>query len=230
MGIIYKATLPNGKSYVGFTKKELEKRKIEHFKSSKNGSNSLFHKAIRKYGFDKIEWKILKIDDDNFMLLNFYEGFYIKEEKTHFMENGYNMTWGGEAGSNKQWRMNLSEEDWENHVEQLKFNLSKSWKSEKRKNAMKESWENEQRRKDASSRMKNIWASRDKTQISNKISTSLKKSFKEGSIKVKKEHLTLITEKAKIAVKGSKWYNDGVRNYRLFDSDTRIIKLNRGKI
>ena len=230
MGIIYKATFSNGKSYVGYTKKILQKRKNEHLKSSVEGSNFIFHKAIRKYGFDDLKWEVLQKHDDEMLLQNYHEGVWIKEEKSHFTENGYNMTWGGEGGSNEYWKSTLSENEWEDHIQVLKHNLSKTWKSQKRFNALKESWKNEDRKNAASERMKNIWRSKDKFEIGEKISNSLKKSREDGKYTNEKEHLKNITEKAKLATKGSKWYNDGVKNYRLFETDERISKLHKGKI
>lgn len=58
--IIYCATSPSGKKYIGQTKMNLEKRKLQHkFLSSKN-STSAFHCAIRKYGYDHFIWVILE--------------------------------------------------------------------------------------------------------------------------------------------------------------------------
>lgn len=56
--IIYKATcVITGKSYVGQTKKSLRQRIREH---NKDKSNSVFHKAIRKYGKQNFIWSIIK--------------------------------------------------------------------------------------------------------------------------------------------------------------------------
>ena len=49
----------NGKIYIGYTHKSLEKRIIEHKSSSKNGSYYLLHKALQKYGSDNFSWEII---------------------------------------------------------------------------------------------------------------------------------------------------------------------------
>ena len=92
--IIYKATNKvNNKSYIGQTIKPLEKRQSEHLRSSIKNSNFAFHRAIRKYGKENFEWKILceckDIDE-----LNLLEEKYIKEYGT-FGKSGYNMNTGG---------------------------------------------------------------------------------------------------------------------------------------
>ena len=61
-GIIYKATSPSGKVYIGQTIKTLKKRKIEHFSRAFNKNNlynTKFYYAIRKYGKYAFSWKIL---------------------------------------------------------------------------------------------------------------------------------------------------------------------------
>ena len=58
--VVYCATFPNDKKYVGITRRKLRYRIREHKKHSDDGSNTLFHKAIRKYGFDNVCWNILK--------------------------------------------------------------------------------------------------------------------------------------------------------------------------
>jgi group I intron endonuclease len=101
---IYKCVnLTNGKVYIGYTNKPLEKRIIEHKTSAKNGSNYLFHKAIRKYGFEVFNWQIIFESLDKNFILNKMEKFFIKENNSYY-ENGfgYNMTFGGQGGmSNK---------------------------------------------------------------------------------------------------------------------------------
>lgn len=94
--LIYKATLPNGKSYIGLTIKTIEERKIEHRCVSKNQCNYYFHRAIRKYGWENIKWEILEDDINDFEYLKERETFNILKYDT-FMPNGYNMTLGGEG-------------------------------------------------------------------------------------------------------------------------------------
>jgi len=91
MGIIYKFTSPSGKSYIGQTKRDIEKRKREHFKCP--GSCILLESAIKKYG-DKMEFEILvEVNDQH---LDKYETQFINVYNT-LEPNGYNIRTGGSA-------------------------------------------------------------------------------------------------------------------------------------
>ena len=59
--LIYKASFPNNKCYIGLTRTSLSQRKSEHKSRTKDKKykNILFYNAIRKYGFDSIIWSIL---------------------------------------------------------------------------------------------------------------------------------------------------------------------------
>lgn len=103
-GYVYKCLcLISNKIYVGLTTSNLEKRKKEHIYSSFNEKSenykSHFHSAIRKYGIENFEWKIVvsleseSLEDLNISLREL-EKFYIK--KFNSFENGYNLTPGGE--------------------------------------------------------------------------------------------------------------------------------------
>jgi len=89
----------NGKVYIGYTHKSLHKRTIEHKCLAKKGSNFLFHKAIRKYGFEFFKWEVIFESLDKNFLLDEMEGYFIKQNNS-FYENGfgYNMTFGGDCG------------------------------------------------------------------------------------------------------------------------------------
>ena len=96
--IIYKVkNLINGKIYIGQTIRTLDQRKKDHFKHIRAGSNVYFHKALRKYGDNNFEWKIID-KAENIEELNDLEIRYIKEYNS-FIDyddsNGYNMTEGG---------------------------------------------------------------------------------------------------------------------------------------
>ena len=57
-GIVYKATSPSGKTYIGQTVSSLKKRIRKH----KNDSNRLYYafaRAIKKYGVDNFIWEVL---------------------------------------------------------------------------------------------------------------------------------------------------------------------------
>lgn len=96
MYIIYLASSPSNKKYIGFTSRSLEIRIMEHFSQAKLGSCHVFHKALRKYG-KKVEWEILEQFETENEALN-KEKYYIKFYKTRdYDNNGYNSTDGGEG-------------------------------------------------------------------------------------------------------------------------------------
>ena len=86
--IIYKATFPNNKCYIGQTTKEFHIRKNRHKNDAKSGSNYKFHRAIRKYGWNNLKWLILENNINNVSKLDEKEIFYIKKFDT--IKNGYN--------------------------------------------------------------------------------------------------------------------------------------------
>lgn len=91
MGIIYQCTnLINQKIYIGQTKQTLEKRKASHLRTN---DNTIFHKAIRKYGKENFYWEVLgEYDDDK---LDYWENFWIEEKESFYtLGKGYNMTKG----------------------------------------------------------------------------------------------------------------------------------------
>ena len=91
---IYKATSPSGKSYIGVTN-NFARRKASHIRFARNGSNIVFHTAIRKYGAEAFLWETL-IDglsaDEAFAL----EIRLIAELDLTNRSKGYNMQQGGE--------------------------------------------------------------------------------------------------------------------------------------
>ena len=89
----------NGKTYIGFTHKVLEKRIIEHNSASKSGSNYLLHKAIRKYGINSFNWECIFESFDKNYILSEMENYFIVESNSYFETGlGYNMTFGGQGG------------------------------------------------------------------------------------------------------------------------------------
>jgi group I intron endonuclease len=96
MAFIYKITNKvNGKCYIGFTNKTLIARFRKHVNSSTSGSNVILHKAIRKYGRENFTIEVLEKSEDEKFLLEERESFYIQKYNT--LENGYNMTLGGQG-------------------------------------------------------------------------------------------------------------------------------------
>jgi group I intron endonuclease len=97
--LIYKATLPNGKSYIGQTQGFLEKRKANHLyvMSRHRYTTIYFYKAIIKYNcWNNIIWEILENNIDNKKELDEKERFFIIKYDT-YIPNGYNMSLGGEG-------------------------------------------------------------------------------------------------------------------------------------
>ena len=96
-GSIYCITnLINNKKYIGQTSKlYLSQRWCEHKLNAKNGIDGYLYNAIRKYGEDNFQFKILlhKIPIDK---LNFYESLWIAKLNTK-APYGYNLTDGGEG-------------------------------------------------------------------------------------------------------------------------------------
>lgn len=90
----------NGKRYIGKTAKGLETRRQTHQFSANRGSNTVFHKAMRKYGYTSFEWSVLHeaTDDED---IDELEKLYIERMGTHYSDGdglGYNMTKGGDGG------------------------------------------------------------------------------------------------------------------------------------
>ena len=101
----------NGKIYIGYTHKSLEKRIIEHRCNSKKGSSYLFHKAIRKYGEDNFSWEVILESKDKEYILKEMEKFFIKEYNSYFETGqGYNMTYGGQGGMTDRKHSELSKQ------------------------------------------------------------------------------------------------------------------------
>lgn len=90
--IVYCATSPSGKQYIGITRTSLKKRQISHKCQAKAGKKTKFYDALRKYEVDGLEWKILK-EVDTIEELLYWEKYYIRIYNT--VEKGYNQCEGG---------------------------------------------------------------------------------------------------------------------------------------
>lgn len=94
--LIYMATNRiNGKQYVGQTVSSLKIRKTKHIREAlaESCNSYYFQRAIKKYGQENFDWKILHEDVINIDNLNRLEIFYIGYYDT--FKNGYNLTEGG---------------------------------------------------------------------------------------------------------------------------------------
>lgn len=89
--IVYKHTAPNGKCYIGITKRTMEQR-------ARNGrgylNNRAFYNAILKYGWENFTHEILEsgLSPEE---ANEKERYYIKLYRSRSNENGYNIESGG---------------------------------------------------------------------------------------------------------------------------------------
>lgn len=93
-GIIYKVTNKiNGKVYIGQTTRTLDKRQACHLSEMRACRyNSVFHKALRKYGKDSFIWEIVEHCNTK-EELDEMEISYIKQCNSY--KFGYNLTSGG---------------------------------------------------------------------------------------------------------------------------------------
>ena len=91
--IIYVATSPSGRCYVGKTTTGLKNRVRVHIKS-KNIYDYAFYRALRKYGESNFSWAVL-YDDVDEDLLNAAEICAIYVLESYY--SGYNSTLGGEG-------------------------------------------------------------------------------------------------------------------------------------
>lgn len=149
--IVYKATNTiNGKIYIGYTTKTLEKRKKEHLYKSRCKTDNqyfyLFREAIRKYGFKNFKWEIIA-ECKNIEECCSLEIEFIKKLNS-ISPVGYNLTNGGNGGSPSEqtknkisksvkffWDNNKSKHPWYNISNNKRSEWArKSWKIKKENN------------------------------------------------------------------------------------------------
>ena len=120
----------NGKKYVGQAK-DFIKRYKQHINSSNNKKQKYdydvpFHRAIRKYGIENFDIKILAEDIQTQEKINEYEVFFIKRYKTLTIQNGYNVAEGGYnnpfAGKTEEEMIEIRKRMSENHADFKKEN------------------------------------------------------------------------------------------------------------
>lgn len=93
-GYIYKYTFPNGKTYIGQTRRHISIRHKEHFNPSTGPLNPRFWKAYQELGEPKLE--IIKVIENNnnknlIDALNKYETEFIRQYKSTDPNYGYNI-------------------------------------------------------------------------------------------------------------------------------------------
>lgn len=124
----------NGKAYVGMTKNGVRRRFKKHFNDARKGSNTHFHRAIRKYGEASFTvmtvWKGDSADE-----MQQVEKNYISGMKTMDPDRGYNMTEGGDGGATTTGRhFTMSAETRKKLSEVKKGKPGHKWTEEQRKN------------------------------------------------------------------------------------------------
>ena len=98
MGYVYVWTLDERPVYVGKTIRHYLDRKVDHIRAASSGSEYPVHRAIRKYGLERMKLTPqLKCEDEDTLLE--YEKYLIVALKTRIEEGGYNLTDGGDGTS-----------------------------------------------------------------------------------------------------------------------------------
>lgn len=85
--------------YVGQTHRNFEQRKHEHIENANHGKLRCFHDALRKYGENAFEWKVLETGIRTLDEACHLEQEWIKRLNSHVTLGGFNLTFGGQ-GSN----------------------------------------------------------------------------------------------------------------------------------
>lgn len=103
----------NGHNYVGQTN-NIKRRQLEHKSSAFNINdkdyNSLFHSKLREYSEDNFNFVILEeIDVDDSNIVNIREQYWIAKKSSYVKNGGYNLTYGGQKGQRKDYKINQSE-------------------------------------------------------------------------------------------------------------------------
>ena len=107
MGYIYKITnLQNNKIYIGKTTTCIQERFSKHIYEANTpntkGYMFILHKAFRKYGINN--FNIEQIEEIDNSLLNDREIYWINFYNS-MMQNGYNMTFGGEGSTKINYKL-----------------------------------------------------------------------------------------------------------------------------
>ena len=139
--IIYMAKFPNGKMYIGKTIYTLEYRKTQHKNDMcRDVNNRAFYNAIKKYGWDNLNWNIIDTSETEEELSN-KEIYWIKYYNTyiHFKNSmGYNSTFGGEGISGYKFTEESKQRMSENRIGELNSFYGKNH-TEESKQKMSES-------------------------------------------------------------------------------------------
>jgi len=89
-GIIYKATSPDGRVYIGQTTKTLAKCKGNHAcRAKKEGRRNLFYLALLKWGFENFKWQEIDFADSK-AELDYRKKIWASEYSANQPYYGYN--------------------------------------------------------------------------------------------------------------------------------------------
>jgi hypothetical protein len=137
-GIIYCATSPNGKKYIGLSTKTLDQRKSQHLSTLlKERRNIYFYNALRKHGFDNFRWILLdeissESKNDLVGELKILESLYISKYNTSNKNFGYNLTLGGDVGPNEE------------TIEKIRKINTEKWKDLGYRKKQQKNWKNKE--------------------------------------------------------------------------------------
>ena len=140
----YKATNDvNGKVYIGFAT-DPQKRWRQHKADAIKGRGYIFHKAIRKHGWEHFHFEVICCSKDKVAMLEFVEPLLIEQYHSSIGQNGYNMHRKvmGASGRNVDVRGHKGRPLSEDH----KRKVSESLKGNQRRRGCKDSDETRKRK------------------------------------------------------------------------------------
>lgn len=223
IGIIYKYTSPSNKVYIGQTIHE-HTRYMRHKRTE--GDNK-FHRAIKKYGFENFTYEVIfTIDNDDRKRvkekLDFMERYYIR--KYDSLNNGYNLTAGGEGGRGTK------------HTEEFKQKISERMKENNPAWNMTDEWRkhigDSQRGKKMSDNMRKLTSERMKSNNPMKNpEVAAKMSASQKGKHLSEEHKKKISEssKGRIFSEDTKSKMSTASKNRLRDAKGHFIKNNQAQ-
>lgn len=91
---LYMLSSPEGKSYIGITSAKVAHRWQEHLRAAIKGSKLAIHAAIRKYGWESVERKVVAIGEFEYIKELEQKAISAFETKS---PDGYNLTDGGDG-------------------------------------------------------------------------------------------------------------------------------------
>ena len=210
-GFIYKIVFPNGKHYIGQTKRLLKHRQKEHRYDAKKGDTRYLYNALRKYDMeDTLE--LVEIDTaDNQEELDEKEIGYILSYNSFDREYGYNGTLGG-AGTNGY--VYTEEDNRKNSEAKKKYYEETPGAREKNSEAIRKYYEETPGAREKNSEAQKQYH-KDNPEARNQMSEISKKYNKDHpekginhSEKMKKYYIDYPEEKEKMSEIKKKYYED----------------------